>query len=57
VRYGFHQEESHISGGINATKDFQDDRFKKLHEEGAPQLISDLPTSPPESHLSLSNAF
>lgn len=30
ARYGFYQEESHISGGINATKDFQDDRIKKL---------------------------
>jgi hypothetical protein len=30
ARYGFYQEESHILGGINATKDFQDDRIKKL---------------------------
>jgi hypothetical protein len=29
VRYGFYQEEPHISGGINATKDFQDDGIKK----------------------------
>jgi hypothetical protein len=30
ARYGFYQEESHISGGNNATKDFQDDCVKNL---------------------------
>ena len=30
ARYDFYQEESHVSGGINATKDSKDDRIKKL---------------------------
>jgi hypothetical protein len=30
ARYSFYQEESHISGGSDATKDFQDDCVKNL---------------------------